>query len=89
MAVQVKSEIILPAGASVQVVNPAPGWDEKFQRLDISGQVASLVIHVGERAGVAIRITEDGNLSITNFGGYYTQFAPQHLANTRPWDREE
>jgi hypothetical protein len=84
-----KTELIVPAGARVEVKNAPSGWGPEYQAIQINAQAIDLTVKVGKRAGISIRVNPDGDVIVTNYGGYYMTQQPQNvrLENGRPWSK--
>jgi len=81
-----RTEIILPAKAKLEKQTHPSGWGEGYQLLILDDRAVDITVKVGEHAGVSLRISKEGDLIITNYGGMYDTQVPQwRLTNSRPW----
>lgn len=87
--VKISTEIIFPANTPPCVVNEGgrSGWGPEYQSVTFAAQPVEFTVRVGERAGIGIRVKEDGSLIVTNYGGQFETIVEQnmHLSNSRSW----
>lgn len=83
------TEIIFPIDTKSDTYRGPSGWGHEYQKVVFENQPIDITVRVGERAGVSIRINEDGDLTITNYGGVFDTQVPQNmrLTNSHPWTK--
>lgn len=83
------TQVIIPAAAKVSAKQAPAGWGNEYQEVTMTGQAIEFQIKVGNRAGVSIRVNEAGDLTVTNYGGFYDMQVPQNmrLTNSHPWGK--
>lgn len=85
-----KTILIMPNRPKGEIAEAAApyGWGEKYRQVTINGRLTELELRNDkDEALLSIRVKEDGDLIITNYGSSFSIDTGHQirLQNTRPW----